>query len=336
MVNQPIYSMKRYFTLLILILIFTSCQHDIAKNADFSVCFSSDNTYLAGEPVRFDIRGDVDNILFYSGETGARYQYKDRETVHVDSVKTAVLDLSITPLYGEDAALEVYYSDSFEGLSGVDSRKDSLAIEEILSSNMEGWKRIDFVEGKRGQTIKVSADLTDFAGNVSLAFHWNPHVDPKTETQKTYYIDGTVRCDIKSALPNEFTLLDLKPVSFIYSDVDTVVVNDNPYKNTGSGSISLNTSECQICMQGLAADVDYVSCIDAWVFTTPSSLGHVQSDKGIVIKNMQNNLESYEYVWNEPGTYTVTFVGTCASHLGITQQIRELTVNVMEKVEIPF
>ena len=55
-------------------------------------------------------------------------------------------------------------------------------------------------------------------------------------------------------------------------------------------------------------------------------------DKGTPIKNVQNYLDTFEYTWKEPGTYTVTFVGTCANYLGSSIQVKEFTINIVEKL----
>ena len=61
----------------------TACQHDVIYEVDYTITLDKENTYYAGEPVRFNITGDVENLDFYSGETGAQYVYKDRKTLQV-------------------------------------------------------------------------------------------------------------------------------------------------------------------------------------------------------------------------------------------------------------
>ena len=56
-------------------LLMASCQHDVIYEADYNVTLDKENTYYVGEPVKFNITGEVDNLLFYSGETGHQYRY---------------------------------------------------------------------------------------------------------------------------------------------------------------------------------------------------------------------------------------------------------------------
>lgn len=45
---------------------------------------------------------------------------------------------------------------------------------------------------------------------------------------------------------------------------------------------------------------------------------------------MQNYMTSYEYVWNEPGTYVVTFVGINTNYAGASQLVKEFKITVFE------
>ena len=63
-------------------VLMAGCQQDDAIDPAYHITMDANNTYVAGEPVKFNIHGNVDNILFYSGETGSQYVYKDRYEVH--------------------------------------------------------------------------------------------------------------------------------------------------------------------------------------------------------------------------------------------------------------
>lgn len=54
-------------------MIMTACSHDIVRETDFNVTLAPENTYVAGEPVSFLIGGEVDYLLFFSGEEGCVY-----------------------------------------------------------------------------------------------------------------------------------------------------------------------------------------------------------------------------------------------------------------------
>ena len=60
--------MKRYILIFASLFLALSCQQDIVYEADYVVTLDKSNTYIAGTPVRFNFSGNVDNILFYSGD----------------------------------------------------------------------------------------------------------------------------------------------------------------------------------------------------------------------------------------------------------------------------
>ena len=70
--------MRNTAILSLVMALFCACQHDIVIETHYNVTLDADNSYIAGEPVRFNIEGEVDNIVFYSGETG--YQYENKGT----------------------------------------------------------------------------------------------------------------------------------------------------------------------------------------------------------------------------------------------------------------
>lgn len=72
--------MKRFIPL-IAITFLCACQHNIIRITDFNVTLDEDNTYMSGEPVRFNFEGEVDNVIFYSGENGSEYEKNGKASV---------------------------------------------------------------------------------------------------------------------------------------------------------------------------------------------------------------------------------------------------------------
>ena len=301
-----------------------SCQHDVIYEADYNVTLDKENTYYVGEPVKFNITGEVDNLLFYSGETGHQYRYAQRYEVPLEEVKTASLHFDIQARYGLAGALEIYVSKDFKGLNGSDGEADRATIKEMVENEMPGWTKLEYKEG--ASTVWSAHDFTmnEYLDNLCIALHWCP--SRFDQTQRTYWINGNISIEMDGVEPMMMNLVDMGLTSVMMNEELT------PYhKNSSDGSIRFDNSKtAQICLQGIGANkLKY--CLDGWVFTTPAPLNKVSNDKGIVIKNLQNYLHSYEYIWTEPGTYTVTFVGRNENYAASSEEVIEYTVNIIDK-----
>ncbi len=316
--------MKRIFLPIILAFIAISCKQEVVYEIDYTVSLDQENTYKAGEPVKFNFNGDVDNIVFYSGETGHQYQYRNRYEVDASAVKNASLKLDYQARYGDAGALEVWISNSFAGLSGTDAAADKALIKSLVDGGMQGWERLQYDEGTSTIWTSQEYPVDDFMSSFSIAFHWCPK--DNTRTQRTYWINGALNLSLEG--------LDPQTVAFSSLDFVSVMMNDeieDPYiKNNGNGSIVLNKpTTADIIFQGIGADkLPYA--IDGWVISKPTALNKVDNDKGQVIKNLQNYLHSFEYTWTEPGTYTVTFVGVNSNYAGSSHKETEITITIFE------
>lgn len=302
-----------------------ACEHDIVRVTDFNVTLDTTNTYFVGEPVIFNFEGEVDNVIFYSGETGSQYQYKDRFTVPAEDVKAVNMDMSFQARYGKADALEVWVSKSFEGLNGEDGAADRAAIKAMYEGGMQGWTKLDYQEGASTKWTEQQFDLSEYVENFTIAFHWCP--TDITATQRTYWVNGTLSLELEGTDP---TMMDISELGFT-----TVMMNEeieDPYhKNAGNGSIILNNPKtAALIFQGVGGNA-LTYALDGWAISTPAPLNRVANDKAVVIKNLQNYMDSFEYVWNEPGTYHVTFVGTNSDYMSETMEVKEMTVTIIDK-----
>lgn len=332
--------MKKYIAIISVLIALCSCQHDIERVVDFNITLATGNTYVVGEPVRFDISGDVDNLLFYSGEHGASYEYTDRTELPMSAVTDLTISADYMAKYAVPGHLEVWVTDNFDGLySTGNAEADSAAFAAIAADPAAaGWMRLNYDEGASAQWTYETYSLTDSTGfNVAsdkmcLAFHWC--APEEVVFQRQYGLNGILEY---KAAGRTFTKT--------YKDLGfkTISLNEDTFYNatTYNGcKFQYNTRDAQIFFNGFDTKnkEGYISPYkwDLWMVSTPFKTFPVDSDKGTVIKNVQNSLDSYEYTWNEPGTYTVVFVGTCANYLGSSEQVRTLIVNIVEPVENPL
>lgn len=307
-------------------VLLAGCTHtDAYKKVDYNVTLHPDNTYRAGDAVKFNISGEVDNILFYSGETEHQYKYRNRYEVPIDEVESATLQCEFFAQYGNGGAMEIYVSNSFDGLSGEDGEADRAKVKEMKEGGMQGWTKLDYQEGASAKWTYQDFDLSAYVDNFAIAFHWCPETG--TATQRTYWINADLSLALAGAAPSVMNIRDFSLI--------TVMLNEelDPYhKNSGNGSIRFDHSGGNLVFQGVGANA-LPYALDGWVFTQPKALNNVANDKGSVIKNMQNYMTEYEYVYNEPGTYKAVFVGSNTNYVGSSEEVHEITVTILERPE---
>ena len=320
--------MKKILILLSGILLMTSCQHDVVYEVDYNVTLDPANTYYAGDPVRFNFTGDVDNLIFYSGQIGSQYVYKDRYEVPIEDVLSANLHLDVQARYGDAGALEIYVSKDFTGINGTDDANgDRTALKAMVDAGMPGWVKLDYKEGASTKWTAQDFAMTDYLSNLCIAFHWCPK--EYTKTQRTYWINGNITLEMQGTEPSRVSLKDLGFKSLMMNEeVDAYK------KNAGNGSIRFDNAvnAGEICFQGVGANA-LPYAIDGWVFTTPRPLNKVANDKGTVVKDLQNYIHEYEYTWTEPGTYDVVFVGRNENYMSASEEIQRFTITILEKPE---
>ena len=346
---KQIVEMKKILFLSAFVLFAASCRHDVVYEADYNVTLDKENTYYAGEPVKFNFTGNVDNLLFFSGESGHVYQYKDRYCVKVSDLREVSLKIDYEGQWGYTGGLSVYYSNSFAGLKGSgnaetdratieqmigytsdydekDRTQLEAAVDEAMAGN--GWTKLQYDEGgnkeKTSQTYEIPLEKFD---NISLAFHFHPKRDDKS-AQRSYLVTGNFLLGLEGLDPMSMSFKNMQFVSYMMNKEIA-----DPYQiNKGKGSVNFNNVNCDIFFQG--HDKGALSyALDGWVISDPMQFTEVpvDPDKGAVIKNLQNYLHSYEYTWNEPGTYKVTFVGRNENYASASELVREFTITVLPK-----
>lgn len=316
--------MKRNYLLIFALIAICGCQHDVIEDIDFNVTLDAGNTYVAGEPVRFNFTGNMDNVVFYSGENGSEYKYSERYSIPVESIESATLSMTILPQYGKAGALRCWVTDKFDGLWGDDSEADRNLIKSLTESDMKDWTEVTYTEPGSGKTVDISLDILDYKDKFCIAFHWNPTYDEKN-SQRTYKINGAVDLDIKD--------IGKSKMDFGGLDFTAVMMNEerDAYISTGkNGEIILDDKVYDLFFKGCGA-TEFPYALDGWAISRPRALNRVENDKGLVIKNTQNYLNSYEYTWDEPGTYLVTFVASNANYMGATKELKEMTVTIVNR-----
>jgi len=316
--------MKRIITAMLTLAISLSCSQNLLSDLNSRITLDPSNTYKVGEPVTFNIDGVPDGLVFYSGENGHQFKYRNRAVVPFEDITGIILDGRIQPRFGVAGGLDIYVSKDWNWtLSGQDELSDRATVQRMFDNGMPGWDKIEWTEAASKEWGAYGIDLAPYAENFAIAFHWHPTSNEKTVSQRTYWVDGSISVKMNGVDPSSMNLRDLEVLSVNLSGKP-----EEAYKyNKGNGSVIYNNNAAQLVFQGVAAtDLDYD--IDAWVFSRPMSLNSVQPDRCEVLKSFTSTVTSYSYTYDKPGSYEATFVSYNETIQGRNEQVKKIRVTV--------
>ena len=316
-----------------------SCSGDITVPVSFSVSLSEGNTYRAGEPVCFDLSGQVDNLVFYSGEAGHRYEMRDRYEYEPADIESITLDINYGIWYGQTQTvddptqLETFICTSWDdsSITWSDAAADSVAFLKMSQEGMPGWERLGYTDDitKIGTYVPYSYTLdAKYVDGLVIAFHFKP-IETYTYVywRRFYNIYGLLTTRFAGS-PTPFTM------DFFSMTWQTFMINTAP-----EAHYKYVTDKCGVKIASSGAYTvrfdarRYYSTLpwplpEAWAICKPIKMNKANPDSGESIKNLQNELERYRYVYDAPGTYKAVFVGTNRTYIGSSRQVRELEFTV--------
>lgn len=320
----------------------TGCeQGNIYEPLDFSVRLSSENTYVAGEPVVFDFKGNADYITMWSGDTGHEYKYRDRSEVAMEDILSCTLKLSVAQAYGEadvdNRYCDILATDKFPGLSGTDAQADRILVNGIGPDHAD-WEELQYENQNNRKSIasvpkvEYTYDITKYAGNFSFLLHFHHEA---TQRMRTFAFSNIkVAVQFKGYNPVEYGYSDLGFVPFSTTEEHA----DDPYIHNagGNGIVKFqgqtgSNSAGQIVIQGF--NVGAQKPIDQWVVMNPITLNSISPDTCINIKGVSDDISSYAYVYDKPGTYTATFIAGTGNYRGESgPKLHEVTFTIVENL----
>lgn len=313
-----------------------ACEEDILRDVEECyITLDEENTYTVGREVKFNIKGNPDYIYFFPGETGHKYEYRDRTTIAMEDLETCKLVVEYQARYGNPGGLDVYASKSFGGLKGDDADADLATMQAIEASMDEagqipGWEKLPYAEGASSKWTTQEYDLAEYADSFCLAFHWHPGAFDAT--QRTYWVNFSVKTKFRGydEVTTKGTALGMTSVSMNVGDDPKIT--DAYYKNNGNGTVRFN-SDYHINMQGVGANV-LKYALNSWVLTKPQPLNHVSPDTGFSVKSVADDIYEYGYVYEKPGTYEATFMITNGNYQGTQRKLQKMTINIIDPIEV--
>ena len=331
-------------TLLSLIM-FTNCSKTtIESPEDFKVT-SLKATYKVGDTIVFNFTGRPDQIVFYSGEAGMRYENTERTT-------------------GSGIAKLVFQSSVQKGVL---TNGDSLRL--LVSSNLKGYDSVSIVKAawtditsrntkwptaiSTSFTTSDSINLTDFNNDsINIAFRY---IGKKSATvaQQYWRIQGLSLINIlpdgtKTGLFAPPQIAGGTAASAFANTgwVEASLKNNNlPGFNAWNvGTANISAAKAVKNSNGINITTAYPITFDPgtttgnednddWLITTKVNLKQVKQDFGVAIKNgVALTMTKYNALPNAyyktPGTYTATFVALNMDITKAQKVVREVTFTV--------
>ena len=340
-----------------------SCQQqDISLPVDFDVTLDGDNVYRPGDIVRFRFTGDADYITFYSGEVGHEYDNRNRTSIPFEDINDLSLDIKIQPLWGIGAlkadseyGFRIYLSNSFGGLTSDDGYEQRTQIQQMINEGQfpmnesvtdKPWKQIwndincetfqnEWRYGFNSNDPENGCDMSEYADNFCIAFHWKPNTLNWTRNQRTYHVQGDINMSYGK---------DGQSVNTPFTEVPFTVVTmneqDPPHLGTFPtmrgdttyvGTVNFGRPNWDINFEGAASNWPGLNWeLDVWCISDPMPLNSVSRDKGVQIKSLLSPILTYDHVYDKPGTYKAVFYGVNDNYQGTKTAVKEVTVIVVD------
>lgn len=301
-----------FFYNILLIVALSSCTKENEKMSPGTIKIIpfdaklSTTEFKVGEPVNFQMQGNADTIVFYSGEVGKDYNYINGREV---TVEKPTLTIRTNSNYGTQASLFVMLSQDFNG---------DYSLASIKAATWKDMTPKFDIPTPTGATLTATSqpvDIGEFIEEgkpyyiaVRNKQEWAVDAGGKALTQ--WYFYGTGGFAFKGLLNG--SSVDILPT---FADANWKVVVDGW---TGAGELD-GTVGPRLSPNPPAAPTSLFlnrnsdkAPMDAWAVTKAfSSKFNLGGDKGTVIKSNPGTLplEQYKYVYREAGEYDVTFIG---------------------------
>lgn len=290
----------------LLLLGLASCMEDEAPGVGLNVALDK-QVYQVGEPVTFKLNGNPDNIVFYSGEIGHNYAYKDRYRADGDLLINFNSWVRFGDIYHN---LKILVSSDFNGIYDKES--------------VEAATWVDLSDKFR---FSVGVDQTP-SGEVNLKEYVGAEEDAKLFVAFRYE-------DEEKAVQNNWIIrsiaLDCVSTEGIRSNLATMPTMGWKVVDFENPAVTWNTSSTsQIQINGGANQPKNVD----WIISQAFDVKKTAPDRGVALKNVSTTMDEYKYVYTRPGVYEVVFETTSDWYNGSDHAVTKLTVEVQGEVDV--
>lgn len=307
MVTTKLYKMNKLLIASLLCFFLASCQKDneLKPLDDFSIELEK-ASYKIGDTVRFVVKGKPENIVFWSGEVGRKYEFRKRTVVEGNSISLnfkSFAQFGLSPV--DQSVMKLYVSTDFNGK--YDATNVKLATWEDITDKAIFSSGVD-------QTSSGNISLNTFAArnkNMAIALVYKTTVI-KPEAQQNRWVIRSF--DLKSTnQQGEETVLA------------TMATAGWTAFNFSGPATNWSITSAQLLTVRNSTELD-----DDWVVTKQFNPNGTVPDIGEPIKNISQKLASYTRVYSKAGVYKVTFVATNVNLEGSASVVKELELNITQ------
>ncbi|MNK00525.1 hypothetical protein D3C87_183100 [compost metagenome] len=287
------------FTISTLVVLLSACTKEKVQAPEFDVQTTA-LTYKVGEEITFKFSGNPENITFYSGEEGKKYEYRNRTSL------PGKLQLQFSSLVDRGVRQNL----SLMVTSDIDGAINASTVNAAKWTDVSS--RAVFSTGA-DNTPSGAIDLSDFSDlgkPISVAFKYT---DVKTTAQQNRWV-------IRTFNANSVRGTSVTPLA-IMADAGWVGIN---YKNPAA---VWTITSAQLLMYGGAANSDDN---EDWVVSRQLDPNFIKSDVGFVLKNLSTNTSDFNYKFSTAGVYKVTFLASNMLGTSAKEVVKELTLTIVQ------
>ncbi len=281
----------KYLSALLLLVIVGACKKENAVDlSDFDVKTSS-LTFKAGEEVTFKLTGDPSQLSFYSGEVGNSYDFKDQP--RVDELDKLTFAFQTHNTLTDVITYKLMVSTDFNGTYDYQSVAAATWVD--ISSRFNFAAPAVWPNGWEDSGAFDIADVVEKGKPFYIAYKYvAPEITSGTVPSRgwrtrAHTLDLVTKYGYESRLAT-YTTMGWKLVKKVDMVASSVI----------SSSIML-----------FGPPSTYKSEYEEWGISKVFNLGEINLgvDRSLPIKGYSEvPLAEYKHIYQNPGTYTVTFV----------------------------
>nr|WP_190312579.1 DUF5017 domain-containing protein [Sphingobacterium chuzhouense] len=277
--------------------------------------------FEVGSSIMFNIQGTADMVTFFSGEPGMMYEHRDR--TKIDGIPFLQFQTQMENGDMPPGFFHVLLSSDFEGFSK-DRTTDA---ERIRNATWEDITEQCDIPLTQTTQLSPKIDLSSYGNNpLYVAFRYDR---PANRDWPRYQVrafrvgndaDG-ITYDVMRTGNAGWTAFDFNARE-----------DEDPYLATG-GSRPNRIWDFRNAASDDRISIGYDSDLasDDWAITAPIALTSISPDLGLGIKAYNDDwLRNYQFIYNNPGTFTVSFVATNSAYANTKIVVKEMEIKIIE------